>query len=111
MQRDGPRIANADRRASHARHKRRVRLSAPHSPSSGALNNGREGGRRRAPRDRAFAIEEKREGFLFEEIERAWSPPHLIREESLKAMGGEISELALQGLSIDLHGQSLADVI
>ena len=35
----------------------------------------------------------------------------LIREESLKAMGGEISDLALQGLSIDLHGQSLADVI
>ena len=35
----------------------------------------------------------------------------LIREESLRAMGGEISELALQGLSIDLHGQSLADVI
>jgi hypothetical protein len=29
----------------------------------------------------------------------------------LKAMGGEISELALQGLSIDLHGQRLADVI
>jgi hypothetical protein len=29
----------------------------------------------------------------------------------LNAMGGEISELALQGLSIDLHGQSLADVI
>jgi NitT/TauT family transport system ATP-binding protein len=35
----------------------------------------------------------------------------LIREESLKAMGGEINALALQGLSIDLHGQSLADVI
>jgi NitT/TauT family transport system ATP-binding protein len=35
----------------------------------------------------------------------------LIREESLKAMGGEIGDLALQGLSIDLHGQSLADVI
>ena len=35
----------------------------------------------------------------------------LIREESLKAMGGEINDLALQGLSIDLHGQSLADVI
>jgi hypothetical protein len=29
----------------------------------------------------------------------------------LNAMGGEISELALQGPSIDLHGQSLADVI
>jgi len=35
----------------------------------------------------------------------------LIREESLKAMGGEIGDVALQGLSIDLHGQSLADVI
>jgi NitT/TauT family transport system ATP-binding protein len=35
----------------------------------------------------------------------------LIREESLKAMGGEISEIALQGLSIDLHGQNLADVL
>jgi NitT/TauT family transport system ATP-binding protein len=35
----------------------------------------------------------------------------LIREESLKAMGGEISDGALQGLSIDLHGQSLADVL
>jgi NitT/TauT family transport system ATP-binding protein len=36
----------------------------------------------------------------------------LIREESLKAMGGEIGDdVALQGLAIDLHGQSLADVI
>ena len=35
----------------------------------------------------------------------------LIREESLKAMGGEISDGALEGLSIDLHGQSLADVV
>ena len=35
----------------------------------------------------------------------------LIREESLKAMGGEINDGALQGLSIDLHGQSIADVI
>jgi NitT/TauT family transport system ATP-binding protein len=35
----------------------------------------------------------------------------LIREESLKAMGGEISDGALEGLSINLHGQSLADVI
>ena len=35
----------------------------------------------------------------------------LIREESLKAMGGEISDIALQGLSIDLHGQSLADIL
>jgi NitT/TauT family transport system ATP-binding protein len=35
----------------------------------------------------------------------------LIREESLKAMGGEINEVALQGLSIDLHGQRLADVL
>ena len=32
LQRDGPRIANADRRASHARHRRRVRLSALHPP-------------------------------------------------------------------------------
>jgi NitT/TauT family transport system ATP-binding protein len=31
----------------------------------------------------------------------------LIREESLKAMGGEISEAALRGLSIDLHGEDL----
>jgi NitT/TauT family transport system ATP-binding protein len=35
----------------------------------------------------------------------------LIREESLKAMGGEVDDLALQGLSIDLHGQTLADVV
>ncbi len=35
----------------------------------------------------------------------------LIREESLKAMGGEISEAALQGLSIDLHGRSLASIL
>ncbi|OQW59393.1 MAG: sulfonate ABC transporter ATP-binding protein [Proteobacteria bacterium SG_bin9] len=35
----------------------------------------------------------------------------LIREESIKAMGGEINDLAMQGLSIDLHGQSLADVL
>jgi NitT/TauT family transport system ATP-binding protein len=35
----------------------------------------------------------------------------LIREESLKAMGGEISDGALQGLSIDLRGRSLADVL
>jgi NitT/TauT family transport system ATP-binding protein len=35
----------------------------------------------------------------------------LIREESLKAMGGEVNEIALQGLGIDLHGQTLADVI
>ena len=35
----------------------------------------------------------------------------LIREESLKAMGGELNDLALDGLSIDLHGQSLADVL
>jgi NitT/TauT family transport system ATP-binding protein len=35
----------------------------------------------------------------------------LIREESLKAMGGEINDTALQGLGIDLHGQTLADVI
>ena len=35
----------------------------------------------------------------------------LIREESLKAMGGEVDDVALQGLSIDLHGQTLADVV
>jgi sulfonate transport system ATP-binding protein len=35
----------------------------------------------------------------------------LIREESLKAIGGEINDVALQGLGIDLHGQTLADVI
>ena len=35
----------------------------------------------------------------------------LIREESFKAMGGELNDLALDGLSIDLHGQSLADVL
>jgi len=35
----------------------------------------------------------------------------LIREESLKAMGGEISEAALEGLSIDLHGQDLASLL
>jgi NitT/TauT family transport system ATP-binding protein len=36
----------------------------------------------------------------------------LIREESVKAMGGELSDVALQtGLDIDLHGQSLAEII
>ena len=35
----------------------------------------------------------------------------LIREESIKAMGGEITDLALDGLSIDLCGQTLADVV
>jgi NitT/TauT family transport system ATP-binding protein len=35
----------------------------------------------------------------------------LIREESLKAIGGELNEVALQGLGIDLRGQTLADVI
>jgi sulfonate transport system ATP-binding protein len=35
----------------------------------------------------------------------------LIREESIKAMGGELTDDSLQGLSIDLHGQSLADVV
>ena len=33
----------------------------------------------------------------------------LIREESLKAMGGEINDLGMQGLNIDLHGHSLAE--
>jgi NitT/TauT family transport system ATP-binding protein len=35
----------------------------------------------------------------------------LIREESLKAIGGELNDVALQGLGIDLHGQTLADII
>jgi NitT/TauT family transport system ATP-binding protein len=35
----------------------------------------------------------------------------LIREESLKAMGGEINESSMQGLNIDLHGQSLAEIL
>jgi len=35
----------------------------------------------------------------------------LIREESLKAMGGEIDDVALQGLNVDLHGQSLAEIL
>jgi NitT/TauT family transport system ATP-binding protein len=35
----------------------------------------------------------------------------LIREESLKAMGGELNDMGLQGLNIELHGHSLADVI
>jgi len=35
----------------------------------------------------------------------------LIREESLKALGGEVSADALKGLSINLHGSSLSEVI
>ncbi len=35
----------------------------------------------------------------------------LIREESLKAVGGEINEVALQGLNIDLAGKTLAEVL
>ena len=35
----------------------------------------------------------------------------LIREESLKAMGGEINDLGMQGLNIDLHGHSLAEIL
>lgn len=35
----------------------------------------------------------------------------LIREESLKAIGSELNEVALQGLGIDLRGQTLAEVI
>jgi NitT/TauT family transport system ATP-binding protein len=35
----------------------------------------------------------------------------LIREESIKAMGGELNDLALDGLSIDMHGQSLASIL
>ncbi|MCK1383081.1 ABC transporter ATP-binding protein [Bradyrhizobium sp. 21] len=35
----------------------------------------------------------------------------LIREESIKAMGGELTDMGMQGLNIELHGHSLADVI
>jgi NitT/TauT family transport system ATP-binding protein len=35
----------------------------------------------------------------------------LIREESLKAIDGEVNEIALRGLDIDLQGRSLADVL
>jgi sulfonate transport system ATP-binding protein len=35
----------------------------------------------------------------------------LLREESLKAIGGEVDDITLQDLGIDLHGQTLADVI
>ena len=35
----------------------------------------------------------------------------LIREESLKAMGGEINDAAIQGLGLDLRGLNLADTI
>jgi NitT/TauT family transport system ATP-binding protein len=35
----------------------------------------------------------------------------LIREESLKAMGGEVNDVALQGLDIDTHGRTLASMI
>jgi NitT/TauT family transport system ATP-binding protein len=35
----------------------------------------------------------------------------LIREESLKAIGGEVNDIALQELDIELHGRTLADVI
>ena len=35
----------------------------------------------------------------------------LIGEESLKAMGGEINDIALQGLGIEMHGQSLAEAL
>ena len=35
----------------------------------------------------------------------------LIREESLKAMGGELNEDALKGLAVNLNGASLADVV
>jgi hypothetical protein len=38
-------------------------------------------------------------------------PMSLIREESLKAIGGEVNDIALQGLDIELHGRTLADVI
>lgn len=35
----------------------------------------------------------------------------LIREESLKAMGGELNEDALKGFAIDLHGGTLPDML
>ena len=35
----------------------------------------------------------------------------LIREESLKAMGGEINEDALKGLCIDLNGRDLSQIV
>lgn len=35
----------------------------------------------------------------------------LIREESLKAMGGEINDFGMQGLSIELQGHSLIEVL
>ena len=35
----------------------------------------------------------------------------LIREESLKAMGGEVNDISMQGHDINLHGQTLADVL
>ena len=35
----------------------------------------------------------------------------LIREESLRAMGGEVSAEAMKGLAIDLEGQDLAAVL
>jgi len=35
----------------------------------------------------------------------------LIREESLKAMVGELNDLGMQGLNIELQGHSLADVL
>ncbi|MGJ5049463.1 ABC transporter ATP-binding protein [Bradyrhizobium oligotrophicum] len=35
----------------------------------------------------------------------------LIREESLKAMGGEITDLGMQGLSIELQGQSISEIL
>jgi NitT/TauT family transport system ATP-binding protein len=35
----------------------------------------------------------------------------LIREESIKAMGGEITDISMQGLNIELQGSSLADVL
>jgi NitT/TauT family transport system ATP-binding protein len=35
----------------------------------------------------------------------------LIREESLKAMGGEITDLGMQGLGIELQGQSIPEIL
>lgn len=35
----------------------------------------------------------------------------LIREESLEAVGGEINDLGMQGLNIELQGHSLVEVL
>jgi NitT/TauT family transport system ATP-binding protein len=35
----------------------------------------------------------------------------LIPEESIRAMGDEVTDLALDGSSVDVAGQSLADLV